>query len=650
MKRKNRSDKKKLSQMPIAARDLSLASGESPVRLGMSNPFVGRESSDYQSQDQPQIQNADYFYRQGELFRQAGQFEEASHAYLQAINLSPSHHQSLGAMAKVLSHLCRYAEAEEFFSLALKAAPTPWDNLDHLFHLGQLYKKVRHFEPAVECYQAVLKMQPDHHDALIALCQVFRQLGQTGMAIEIYNRLLALKPDNPGLLLSKALSLPVLYASLSEILQWRQILEQQVDALIAKNFTEDRSLALQGSSFYLPYQGLNDRDLMRKIGTVFQKLLPPTPNCANRAQNPKPKIGIVSRFLAPSHTVGRFMQGLIQHLSREKFQVITFSVGRESAYASQGDEHPDDVFVVLPENNIEQAAREMMNHQPDILLYADLGMNVTTYCLAGMRLAPVQCVTWGHPVTSGLSTIDYFISSKLIEPENASEHYCETLVLLEGLPAYYYPPQVNKQFGNRQQFGLSETANLYVCPQSLFKFHPDFDPILADILRQDLNGELVLVSHYTEAVNQQLMARFKAHIPDVVERIHILPRLDRERFLQLLTCGDVMLDPVHFGGGNTTYEALGLGVPVVTWPSEFMRGRVTAGCYRQMGLDDLVADSAEAYVQLAVKLATDPEYKAQIQERILAQNHRLFEDHRVIEELEAFFLKALDETGAPAHD
>jgi len=650
MKRKNKPDKKKRFQVPIAARDLSLASGELPVRLGMANPFLEKESSPNQSQDHAQIQNADDFYRQGELFRQAGQFEEASHAYLQAVNLNPSHHQTLGALGKVLSQLCRYAEAMEFFSLALKAAPTPWDNLDHLFHLGQLYKKVRHFELAVECYQAVLKMNPGHRDALIALCQVFRQLCQTGKAIEIYDRLLALKPDDPSLLLSKALSLPLLYTSQAEILKWRQTVDQQFDILATKNFKEDRSLALHGSSFYLAYQGLNDRDLMLKIGTVFQKLLPPAPNRVKHVHNDQPKIGIVSRFLAPSHTIGRLMQGIIQHLSRDKFQVVTFSVGRDTAYVPQGDEHPQDVFVVLPENNIEQAAREIMNHQPDILLYADLGMNVTTYCLAGMRLAPVQCVTWGHPVTSGLSTIDYFISSKWIEPENAQAHYCETLVRLDGLPTYYYPPQVSEPVGNRQQFGLSETANLYLCPQSLFKFHPDFDPILAAILKQDPKGELVLVSHYTEAVNQQLMARFKAHMPDVVERIHILPRLDRERFLQLLTCGDVMLDPMHFGGGNTTYEALGLGVPIVTWPSEYMRGRVTAGCYRQMGLNDLVADSAEAYVQLAVKLGTDAEYKMQTQERILAQNHRLFEDHRVIEELEAFFLKALDETGVPAHD
>src|SRR5262249_21773051 len=155
----------------------------------------------------------------------------------------------------------------------------------------------------------------------------------------------------------------------------------------------------------------------------------------------KPRIGIVSRYLTPSHTVGKFMQGIIRHLSREQFEVIAFSVGRDYAYLPDGGEHPDDRFIVLPSENIEAAARMIAEAAPDILLYADIGMNITTYCLAAMRLAQVQCVTWGHPVTTGLSTMDYFLSSRLIEPEAAQNDYSEELVCLESLPTYYYRPE-----------------------------------------------------------------------------------------------------------------------------------------------------------------------------------------------------------------
>jgi protein O-GlcNAc transferase len=529
--------------------------------------------------------------------------------------------------------------------LALKAAPSPLENVDNLFHLGQLYKRIRQFEPACECFETVLKLQPEQPGAMIVLSQVYRQLGQMENTIAIYDRLLALQPNDPSLLLGKALSLPMLYASSESLLAWRQDMEKQLDAMLAMTFPENHLMALHGSSFYLAYQGLNDRELALKIGQVFQKLLPPVLSAGTSSARTagKPRIGIISRFLSPSHTVGRFMQGIIQHLSREKFQVIIFSVGNETAYVSDGTESPEDCFINLPSDNIQQAARQITEQKPDILFYADLGMNVTTYCLAGLRLAPVQCVTWGHPVTSGLSTVDYFISSRAAEPENAQAHYSEQLVLLDRLPTYYYRPKAAVDANQRQTFGLSESAHLYICPQSLFKFHPDFDAILAAILQGDADGELILVSHYSAAVNQQLLERFKTTMPDVLERVRILPRIGREDFLKLLSCADVLLDPIHFGGGNTSYEALALGIPIVTWPSAFMRGRATAACYLQMDLTGLTVHSAEEYVALALKLATDKQYREVMRAEILSKNNSLYEDEQVIVELEDFFLKALSD-------
>ena len=103
-----------------------------------------------------------------------------------------------------------------------------------------------------------------------------------------------------------------------------------------------------------------------------------------------------------------------------------------------------------------------------------------------------------------------------------------------------------------------------------------------------------------------------------------------------------MLDPIHFGGGNTTYEALALGVPIVTWPGDFMRGRVTAGCYQKMNLSDCIADSAESYIALALRLGQDAAERQRIRERILASSAVLYEDTTVIQELEQFFRNALD--------
>ena len=97
-------------------------------------------------------------------------------------------------------------------------------------------------------------------------------------------------------------------------------------------------------------------------------------------------------------------------------------------------------FYHIP-NNLEAVAEQIFKDKLHILVYPEIGMNPPTMELAALRLAPIQCTAWGHPVTSGLPTIDYFLSSQLMEPENPQEHYSETLILLPNIGVAYPKPQ-----------------------------------------------------------------------------------------------------------------------------------------------------------------------------------------------------------------
>ena len=195
----------------------------------------------------------------------------------------------------------------------------------------------------------------------------------------------------------------------------------------------------------------------------------------------------------------------------------------------------------------------------------------------------------------------------------------------------------------RERLALPPGSRVYACLQSLFKFHPDFDATLGALLKADAAGHLLLVASAHAGWNAALLERFRRAFPESVGRVRLLPFMPERDFLGLLTEADAVLDPAHFGGGNSTYEALGLGVPVVTMPGPFMRGRVTLGCYRQMGFEGLVAGTPDSYVALAVRLANDSAFREEMRGHIRDRSGALFDDVIAVRELEAFLERAFDE-------
>jgi len=131
-------------------------------------------------------------------------------------------------------------------------------------------------------------------------------------------------------------------------------------------------------------------------------------------------------------------------------------------------------------------------------------------------------------------------------------------------------------------------------------------------------------------------------MPHVIDRVRWLPRQAYEDYLQLMLLSDVMLDPMHFGGGKTTLDALSLGVPIVTLPGKFMRGRAALACYRQMGVEDCIATDDSSYIRIANELANDVSRRRQLSELIAVQSRVLGERTDMIRELEQFFISAVE--------
>ncbi len=500
-------------------------------------------------------------------------------------------------VAQALDHQA-HGRTDAAVELLHRAAAARPGSAEIANHLGNALQDAGRQDEAIVQYRAALTADPRFTPALQNLGHLLVNRGRTDEGLAALKRAQEIDPRAVNRVMI-ATALPIVYASTEDADGHRRRLEAEVAALVADGVTIDTADTLAPTNFFTAYQGHNDRELQSNLAKVFRGP-EMVPRQTHRPERTRPRIGFISAYFR-DHTIGRLNLGRIRELSRERFEVVVLtSTHAQDPIASQF-EAAADTFVRLP-RGVGAARAAVVEQDLDLLLFTDVGMDALTYTLAFSRMAPVQVATWGHPVTTGSPQIDWFMSSELLEVAEADTHYTERLVRLPTLGTYYERPQVTHDDSVRARLGIDQHAHLYVCPQTLFKFHPSFDPLLAEILRHDQHGQLLLIQGRVPHWTELLQDRFQRTMPDVADRIRWCPALPREAFLQLLACADVALDPTVFGGGNTSYETLAVGTPVVTLPGELMRSRITRALCAKAGLEDLVAVSPEDYVERAVRL------------------------------------------------
>jgi predicted O-linked N-acetylglucosamine transferase (SPINDLY family) len=209
-----------------------------------------------------------------------------------------------------------------------------------------------------------------------------------------------------------------------------------------------------------------------------------------------------------------------------------------------------------------------------------------------------------------------------------------------GTLAYYYRPPPSEDDRDRVALGMPTDRAVYFCPHSMFRLTPAFDALLTRLLEEDGSAELWMVDARPEVTRlwQQRFTRVAG--PKLQQRIRILPRQPHASYLALMHAADTVLDPIDFNGMNNSLDAFAAGVPVVTLPSGLQRGRHATGMYRAMQLTDCVADSEERYVEIAVRLGRDADFRHHVRKAVVERRDVLFEDDRVPRAFESFFRHA----------
>ncbi len=595
----------------------------------------------------------DALYFLGLAYHEAGEFKEACRV-LEALIASPAlpveyRKKTHAMLGRSLMSAYESAKAVEHLNKALAIDPNcgvTWTNLAHAtMAMDKLDDAAEAHETAIRLnenntaqVQAVLRLKR-------SLAMLYKRLGREAECQQLYQQIFNATPSY-GLILEQSLFLPNIYPSLTSVGNYRNqfignLAAMVQDAPLMPHIAEELNCP---PAFLLAYHGENDREIHSALGQLFHRSLNP-PELPKKPRGQKIKVGVISRFMVEKHTIGKLYLGLFKHLNPDDFDVYIFQIAPKFHPKAHGGWVKDGNITrgFLPETNQALAQKIVAHAGLDVAFFTDIGMDPTTYFLAFNRLAPVQCVTFGHPVTTGIPNMDYFISARHMEPDGADDHYSEQLVCLENIPTYYAKPKVTQTF-TKADYGFTEDDHLYICPQSLFKMHPEYDAIFKGILEKDPKANIVLLEGVTKIWDDQLVARYQQSLgAEHTQRIRFLSRMPREKLIGLMQCAEVMLDPIHFGGGNTSLEAFAVGTPIVTWPGGYMRSRVTSAAYHAMQVTELIVPTHAAYIDKAVEIATNPAVREQYKQSILAASDILFENETVVRELETFFRLAVDE-------
>jgi protein O-GlcNAc transferase len=575
-------------------------------------------------------------YHLADALGESGDTLSAVKYYRKAVELNPESFASLNNLGNLMIELGDLKTAREYLEKALKLKPDSPQILNNMgFIAGELYD----LELEIEYYLKALEAAPEFTEPCHNLAIAYERQGKISEARKYYQQVLKTEPDNQLYKLHSETICPVIPFNNEEIDNYRTNLENTLDHY-QNRIEVDFSKLLSSNAelpHYLVYQGRNELTLRKKYAAVFKNCFPE----ANHTRKPgKPQIGMVVTCHHES-IFCKSMKGILNGFGPEQFAItIVYNKPGMEPYFRQFLKNPAIDYLFL-RDDFSAMARQIAGRNLDILYYWEVGTDTLNYFLPFCRLAPVQCTSWGWQVTTGIPQMDYYISCEPVETEEADNHYSEKLYRLKSLPYFYYRPSIPLNLKEKSYFGLPGDQRIYLCTQNLRKVHPDFDRIIAEILRRDSGSVAVFISDHKKNITDLLYRRLNHYYPDISSRVKFLPRMNETDYLNLLSLCDLSLDTIYYGGVNTTYDAFACATPVITMPTQFHRGRYTYAVYKTMGILDCVAASPEEYISLALKIAGNPELRKDISARIKERSGLIFENGAAIAELAQFFESVL---------
>jgi protein O-GlcNAc transferase len=594
----------------------------------------------------------------GNAYLRKRSFNEAITSYEKALLLNPNITEAYNNIGYALLEKKQYEESMIYFKRAIDISP---DVAGTYFNLGNANKELHNFDEAIAHYSRALSINPNSPEIYLNLGYIYEYIGHNEDAITQYDKAFALDPDFFAARFARCMAqLKPIYGDPQSIQIARSNYRHELADLrnilsLETPLNIERAAGAVGSGqpFLLAYQGLEDCELQKDYGDLLCKIMsrkyplfadrPPMPSFSEKEPV---RVGIVSGYFYAHSNWKIPLKGWVENINRKRFSLYGYYTGDKNDQETQRArgyfaKFIDDVY------SFEDLCHIIRNDKLHVLIYPEIGMDSTTVRLGTLRLAPVQCASWGHPDTSGLQTIDYYLSSDLMEPTDAEKHYTEQLIRLPHLSVNYTPLEIPITSVKRENFNLHPSSVLYFCSQSLSKYLPQYDEVFPRIAREDGAYQFIFIEDRSKFITEQFRSRlsvaFSKFNLDADRRVIFLPRLDQTHYHALNSLCDVYLDSIGWTGCNSTLEAIACNLPVVTLPGELMRGRHSFAILTMMGVTETIASTLDNYIALAVKLGNDSEWRQKVSEKTASRKHLLYRDMVCITALEDFLDKIVKE-------
>ncbi|HTV46887.1 MAG TPA: tetratricopeptide repeat protein [Phycisphaerae bacterium] len=590
-------------QNQIAAEYIQLAIGSRPSEASYYNNLglvlmslrqVQAAVDAYQNAIRLKPDYAQAYNNLGNAFHNLQDYPQAMAAFGAAIRLNPQFaepHYNLGCTFKAQGLL---DEAISAFRAALQNRP---DLAEAYNNLGAALKDQGKIAQAVAAYQAALRIRPCMVELYVNLGNAFKDLYQYPQAINAYHRALELKPD-----------LIEAHNNLGNIFKDQGCIDECIAAYRTALKFDPRANQVHSNLIYAlhhhpdydaPMIHQELRNWNKLHAEPLKQLIQP---CTNR---PDPKRRLKIGYISPdfcAHVVGWNLLPLLQQHDRQAVEIFAYSGVVSSDEWTRRIRSCCDVWRSIVGIGDQRTAQMIREDQIDILIDLSVHTAHNRLLVFAYKPAPVQATYLGYPGSTGMDTVDYRFSDAFLDPpETDLVVYSEQTIRLPQTYWCYQPGGTAPEIAPLP--ASSKGFITFGCINNFAKVSPAAWDLWTRILRKLPNARMMIHANpgvHLEDVRQHIEQQGIS--PD---RVDFVGTQSWEQYMRIYNQIDIALDPIPYNGGITTCDSLLMGVPVVTLRGQTAVGRAGYSMLTNIGLPELIAQTPDEYVQIALKLASD---------------------------------------------